>query len=572
MRRFVLPGLLLLCGLLQPSALFGQDNTPPVMDPDNVLDDSALLVAELSVLSTDDTTRTLFYFDPARREWASYPYPEGLDETGDAEYFIRARSDGTYLINPRGFGWGRDVIDDVWVFDPTTGEFRQPDTACGVAKDLPGEGRWVIVEDHETDQRHLCFTETGRNSPAIPAQDSDNTCVQQWLKPAVTTPNEEWVLLFCGGLEFTAYSYQVQTETFLYLGTSQPSENENVEVVRWIGETSAVIHAYPSSNPPANLYYIVDVAQPASLEFVAWDLYAAPLYYDDPPHLEWMPGEFMRVGFGEYEGGLRYYDFTKREWTVYPDIAGVYGVSDIIRDGTGDRLYRSRNYDDTYWSAPSATLIRFNYETGERRELFTGEVEWVDSISADGRYVVLYLGNDGVVVSNERLAHNQRAYSPDGNAEIVIFDLTTNSIVYQATGNAWEPYGYNPFNLFTPGYNPLPVTWINEDTFFIQGVNGDHHQVIRVDRTAEIVADLGNVVVSQLSPDNQRILFRDTLDHVAVYNMGTGEITSIIKPAAVQQYDVSVDWHDSGALDVVVLAKGNTDHPLTLAHWLVAVQ
>jgi hypothetical protein len=570
MRRFILPGLLLLCGLLQPSALFGQDNTPPVIEPGDIFDDHALLIAELPVLTPDDTARTLFYFDPTRKEWDSYPYPEGLDEIGDPIYSSRARPDDTYLINPRGFGWGQDVIDDVWVFDPTTGEFLQPGIACGVVKDFPGEGRWIIIEDHEPSLSHLCFTETGQRSPAIPATE----CLPQFRQPVVTAPNNEWVLLFCGGLEFTAFSYHIDTETFQYLGLSEPRENENVEIVRWIGKTTAVIHAYPSWNPPANLYYVADVDQTESLEFVAWDLYAAPLYYDDPPHLEWMPGEFSRAGPGEFEGGLRSYDFTQREWTVFPDVEGVYGVSDIIPDGTGDRLYRSLNHDDSYpyQSAPSATLIRFNYGTGERRELFTGKVEWVDSFSPGGRYAVLYLGNNGVVVNNERLAENQRAYSPDGNAEIAVFDLITNSIVYQATGDAWEPYGYNPFNLFYSGKNPLPVTWINPDTFFIQGVNGDHHEVIQMGGSAEVVADLTNVVDSQLSPDNQQILFRDTLDRVAVYNIGTGDITILIQPAAARQYDVSASWHDIGVLDVTVRTKESPGSPLTLAYWLVAVQ
>jgi hypothetical protein len=357
MRRLFIAGMFVI--LVHP-ALKAQDEFLPVVKPEDILVDSSQVVERLPLVNIDDSTRTFYYFDSSANAWEAYPYPDELEAIEDVRYHVHSRSDGTYVINPRGFwGFSQTIASEVWIFDPATGGFSRPDAACGLMQALPGDGQWVIIEDEELGESFLCFTETGERSPPIPSLSPEFRCLHNFRQPMQASPDNRWVLVVCGGLQFDAHSYNTETQQFYYLGRSTERLNENVEVIQWVNGTEAIIHSYPSWNPPGNTYYVADATRPDSLEFITWQLYAAPFYFNSPSHLEWMPCEFGGCGGPPIVGGLRYYDFKTGHLTIYPRMDGVYGISDVIPDESGDRLIRSLNYQDRQWiveTAPSATL------------------------------------------------------------------------------------------------------------------------------------------------------------------------------------------------------------------------
>ena len=579
---------LILYFLIASTVIFAQDNVFPIVEPDDIFYDPTTSITKIPLAYSNNEHRVLFYFDSELNNWSSYPYPTELDVIGDGSgntLLHGRRSDGTYLIHPDGFkNFSRSNPENVWIFDPNTGRFSRTEYACGWVRSLPNEGYWVIEEIAGV--YRLCHTETRQTSSPIPYIDDDGYCPYQLRKPIKLSPNQDHALLLCGGLAFTAYSYDIQQDSFVTLGKSRSSNNENVEIIRWFDDTKAIIRSYPSWNPPANNYYVLDVSKSNSLKFVHSDLYAAPFYLDHPPRLEWMPCEFQRCGASDeggelqvydatgriVEGGLHQYDFVEDQLHVFPQVEGISGISFVIPDGTGDRLYRSLNYTDEHHSAPSTTLIRFNYDTGKRQELFVGEIEWIDEFSPDGRYVVLHMGHDNHVVSNLLLAENQVGYSPDGNAEIAVFDLWTNTIVYEATGGEWQSYGYNPFNLFTQGYNPMPFRWIDSNTLFIQGVlETSRDQIVHLGNEIQIV-DLYSATINPLSPDKTHLLIVNDEGGISIYDVASETTIPFIQSDAFEEYGFRITWHDKSSLELSISNKANEDNPQLLAKWLVRVR
>jgi WD40 repeat protein len=432
---------------------------------------------------------------------------------------------------------------------------------------------WVTTENEETGLNYLCFTETGELSPSIPEPSLAVPCSYQRWKSVPTSPDSRWVLIFCTGIEFAVYSYDTQLQQFLVLGRSTGDENHTLEVVRWLTGTEVILHSNPSWSPLSNAYYVVEVTRSESLEFIVADVYGAPRYYDEPPHLEWMPCEFTLCGPGPREDGLRYYDFTTHEFIVYPYIERANGVGDVIPDGSGDRLYRALNYRDDYpiFTAPAATLIRFNYETLESTEIYTGEVEWVEGFSPDGRYAVLYVGHDNSIGSNLVLAESQGCYSPDGNASLAILDLLDNTIVYEASGSLWDACANNPFRSPYPDNYPLSLIWLDGSIFFIQGLDGDTALLVTLGEAVEIEAEFESVELASLSPDNQRILVWDKFGQVNVYHIATGETIPIIQSLPFDQYTLLVSWQSPDELLIKVVEALDEDRIRELARWRVRV-
>ena len=544
-----------------------------VLNPHQILYPTSKDVQELPVINVNNLSRTLFYFNPETRDWQTYDYPSGLDEIPNVAYYIRMRSDGTYLIETSGFWpFTGDNATTAWIFDPVQGVFSRPSSVCnGWVQALTGEGQWFILE--ETGQYRLCNTETGHRSPTIPSQIDDGACPAQPQKHIMVSPEKSYVLLFCGGTEFEALSYDISEQTFLKLGMSIARLNENVEVVRWLDDATAVIHAYPSWNPPANSYYVADVSQVGGLEFIQADLYDAPYYFDNPPRIEWMPCEFARCGVSEENGklsavdltgrkvelGFHQYDFLTGKLNTYPALDGVLGMSVSVPDGSGDRIYRHLNYaeDSSSHTAPSATLIRFNYGTRQQTAIFSGEIEWIENFSPDGRYLALQMGDDGVIASSDLLAENQAGYFPTGRVAITILDLQTNAPVYHAEGGIWTQDDW--------WRGKLQLDWIDNHTFLIRGVDEKFDNVVQLRDSATTVAEF-EPYSTTLSPEGAYILVRGDGSSISVYNIDNEDLETLAY-STLANYSVGASWYDDQS---IILRISKND--VALARWLIALQ
>ena len=155
----------------------------------------------------DDEASAIWIFDQALNSWGSYSFPEGIEHIYQQ---VEQRSDGSLLLNLSPYGERLD-FERVWILDPHTGEYTQPEPICEASiPDLAGEGRWVVVEKP---QPHLCFTEDGDatdNLPSLPES-------YYWLA-IDTSPSKDWVVLtdfYCRG---NVYAYQISTNTLTPLG------------------------------------------------------------------------------------------------------------------------------------------------------------------------------------------------------------------------------------------------------------------------------------------------------------------------------------------------------------------
>jgi hypothetical protein len=210
--------------------------------------------------------------------------------------------------------------------------------------------------------------------------------------------------------------------------------------------------------------------------------------------------------------------------------------------------------------------VRFNYETGEWQELLTDEIEWIDSVSPDGRYTVLYIGGDDRVAIDRLLAEGTMSYIPDPPVHLAVYDLHEHQIVYEATRDNWNS-GYNyPIDPYG-GQNGVQLTWMDANTFLIQGVDGDSDAVIRLDEGVEIVAEWTGLHEHRpdfmLSPDNHRILLNYGFGHYDVFDFETGETITIVDGT---EQNPSIGWHDSDTLWFSI--SGGSAH-LQLASWLI---
>jgi hypothetical protein len=375
------------------------------------------------------------------------------------------------------------------------------------------------------------------------------------------------VLAICDAYQFIVYSYDIDANIFLTLGIPEHG-NDFTRIEDWISDTRAVVRAYEwGTNSYNEQYYVVDVDHPNNLEYIASGTGVTPIYTENPPHVEWMPSVYSYCDDGEYSSDWHIYDLMTRTLTLYPAVGGVTGLSFPLMDGTEDRLYRrvTDDGDELCGSAHSATLVRFNYGTGEWQDLMTGEIEWIDSVSPDGRYAVLIMGSDGEILSNNWLIEGGGDYRREFSTHLIVLDLNTISMVYEATSSVFHDYN-NPFSPSGTA-RPLSLTWLDGNTFLIQYVDGIGDQVIQLGDEIEVLGEWRGLKEHRtsfiLSPDKRHILLNYGNGQYSLFNLETGETMPITNAS---EYSPSVYWVDSDTLHLVVHI-GPTH--LTLASWLI---
>lgn len=554
--------LVFLVGLcLAPRASRAQDTLPSVLKPADIFTDAVQVVETLPIVNTDDATRTLYYFDPAKNEWRSYAYPKALRDT--AYWQTKRRSDGKYLINELGFPIH---ADELWVFDPVQGTIVHPEAACGTMKALSGEGQWIPYENPLDNHNYMCFTETGELGAQLPqAVTDDNQCgtFAGW-RATSSSPNKEWaVFANCVDYQVTLYSYNVPRHTVYVLGTLP---QHDVIEVEWFSATRIVVHDDRYQGNPDNYsLFAADVDQPNSLRALFSQLYHPIAYHDNPPRYEFVEAEYSLPGGccdenatqAEIEAhyqetcGLQIYYPETRQKTTAPYIPGICGTGMIIPDGTGDRLYRSLNYTEGQ-GITSATLLRFNWETGKKTALLTDEIQWIDSVSPDGRYVILAVDHNAQVVDDIML----EGHSYDIHPTAVVFDLRMGKVIYEIHGGDW--------------YYDLRVTWIDGSTFYIQVYDQFNLHVGQIVKLTEGGVDETVIdKVGDFAPDFSHVLERVD-DEMSIYNMVTGKTTSIIPQEAIRNYDFETEWQSNDTLLVTVKDKTRQDD-FVFARWRVRV-
>jgi hypothetical protein len=558
--------ILLMCGLsliILPTR--AQTDYPPVLNPADFLADGVELIETLPIFITAYPTHTMYYFDPAKSTWSAYPNPS--ENTTIGSYEILPRTDGTYLFEdfPR-----TRFLDGVWIFNPVAEQFSHPEMACGVLQDLSGESEWIPYQPEANGEYYLCNTETGELGEILPISQDEHACLQAIGDDPMffTSPDGQWVLFsICKESQIMFYGYEVTTKRISHLGTTSYF-GEQIKA-EWFTNTRIVIHLDQyQGNPDRYTLFVADSNQLDSLVEVFSQRYQPLVYRDNPPSYEFVELEYGARGGpvpeSELEAhlnqtcGLQVYNLETRQKVTYPYIEGVCETGIVIPDDTGDRLARSLNYDQNS-KIPSATLIRFNPETGSREELWTGEIQWIDKISPDGRYVLLAVVDAERVLPYVGLIESELGSDAP---QLALFDLQVEEIIHT---RQVERQTVSSFE--------LPVYWLSENTFFIHNwedpyflyMGGNIVQIRdgKLNET-EIITD------GWFSPDNSRVPIRtDDLQKIEILDIFSGETTPLIK--SLDTYNTfGIQWRDNEHIVITVIERKGEEF-IIRGRWLVRV-
>jgi hypothetical protein len=193
----------------------------------------------------------------------------------------------------------------------------------------------------------------------------------------------------------------------------------------------------------------------------------SPLYFDNPPRYEWVPAELERAqlvpGFDGPPGDAgdscsrHIFDLRTLTLTVQKPFPDNCGMGAAVGDGTGDRLYRNVHDDDP----GLATLMRFNFETGASRKLFTGKIARVDSVSPGGQYAQLLIAQeDNIQFPPESVNLKSPGLS--------VLSLQTGQVIFET------PVGNQRTHL-TPGFR-----WVDVNSFILTDSQGGLSEAYRL--------------------------------------------------------------------------------------------
>jgi hypothetical protein len=562
MKRMVLAllvgGLVLVTGTIRAQ---GPD-LPPVLDPRDVFTEAVEVVETLPILNVDNAARLAYYFDPSTNAWAAYPYPDGLLATKSFE----ARGDGTYLLGAP-YVSAFSMPDEAWIFDPARGTFSHPQEACGQIQALAGEGKWRLYQFPGDGLWHLCFTETGEMLPPLPGDMQPDVGFSPDYRTSIS-PSGDWIVFVVGG--FAIYAYEVVSGSVHDLGALENYSGfyGGISVPRWADNTHPIIQGVIYHYNPEFYTYVADVTLPGSMRGIADGAPGIVTYFDDPPRYEWVPGEHrLNSSVAEKSGSdqcrIHAFFLETLEETVYPEIPNVCGLGTIVPDGSGDRLYRSVRELGTGTYTYTATLIRFNPETGQSSGLLTGPLVWLDDITADGHYAILLMGSSVPYVStymNDLSLIIDQVPSP----YLAIFDLSANRVEYEAQGT-WT----------TEDYFGSIVEWAMDDTFLLTDNTRRESRLIRLGDYTVVETPTGYRFDK---PNGYRVLVWEgtpgSAQGVGLRDARTGVEVSIIKPVIGEQRLVRLEWQGSDTLRVQVVDQRRSQdvvYPFVLGSWLVRV-
>ncbi len=201
---------------------------------------------------------------------------------------------------------------------------------------------------------------------------------QRFLLLPAETPNHDWH-------ESLVYSYEIATEELRLLG--QMPRYANFRVLAWSNHDVLITTSeWPEwSMRPV---YVADVTSTNSLMYATTRRRFQPEFQNDPPRIEFMSG---MEGDSEQSGcSWVIYDVAARTefqhdmgWLCNPEFGSLTGIG-YYREV----LPNNRSI---------ATLVRYSPLTGERVDLYQGELEFTSWVSRDDRYAVLTIDHSGEV-------------------------------------------------------------------------------------------------------------------------------------------------------------------------------
>lgn len=500
---------------------------------------------------TDNEARVVRVFDDDPQTWQEYPYP---DEVENFSRLANRLDENTLLLSTTLSLEEAPDPEEQWLLNLLTGEYTRPEILCGQRRSEEGNGRWVVYyEDFPETPAFLCNTETGEMLGPLPTEDYLER------QRSILSPNGEWLILFG---TFSIYNYHFETGGLILLGTPQLTD---FRTAQWIGNDLIFISAANQADMtyPWRNYYLADPAEAESMTPIATIIkpdYLTQL--DDPSRYEWIESR----GDGCHLAQLNVETAEFNEYDLQELCSQGYRLPD--GNGDGDRLFY-----DIIWSAEnyahwdevvrllylpdalpiSSQLVRLNPYTGERTDLYSGEIEWLRDVTPDGQYAVLLVDDSGLL---DMIAARKTQEVIDSRPRWIILDTHTGETVYEAP-TSWEfdpesYFGLNTwsqqivlntvsFNEMEAGMRRLPTSGlfaIGNDRFVHVVLSGEPRNWQRTDTLIQLGEQ--RVIEQQLTgelalvmPDGRHLVLWSegtrNSSAVSLYDIETGETTPIIQ-------------------------------------------
>ncbi len=484
---------------------FAQSSTLPTVD--DIFTEAAQVVKVHPVV--DNEKRTLSIYEEG--EWITLPYPDALTqirETQDRDSsivypLIAQRPGGIYLFPERV---DATYSYRVWRYFPELDGLYTVDSPCH-ADDFSLTNPWVYSSIGN--KTYLCNWITGETSPELPNDPAWGASRFSSVDQPDLSPDGRYLLL-SAYRQFYSYNFEDQQVRFMGEITGR---FDNVGFSEWLTPTIFAVGASDMPEWSVRNVYVGDVEIINSLQFAINMLRFSPtpLYY--PLGYQVMDA-VMHDGPTSGPCFVEFHDLAKRYTTRY-DTGSLceYGIP--IPDGSGDQLYRA-----TY---PGGVVVRYNFLTGTRRNLYVGEVESLGPIAPDGQLGLIALDDSGVVETDQDADMN--------------------------FGTALEPVEYVVMNLNDGqilGRVPANVKWLNSRTLYNQ------EQIYRINLGNEVYSQgLPGTVLTVGQQDEQPYLVLKSADNeLRLYDVSSTAVETIgvIPPG----YDIIAEYRPEGILRLML--------------------
>lgn len=454
-----------------------------------------------------------------------------------------------------------------WTFDLATRQFAPLVSACPDNDYYFNPNNpWTIINEGNT--WVLCHKITGAKGPALPEN-------YVWLvedgwgyNPQVTTSPSGDYVVFMGqvGLEqqsrdlrsIELFSYSPTTQKILSLGIVGGPE---IYFGEW-AEPQVTILSGNSTSIGYMSVSVADATRADSLEFAIGG-HNSPSFMDNPPRYVLSFDAPNSPAFC----GKSVYDIQSRTLTTY-DLDGLcrpeYGDIDSVG------YYRDVPFGESYEccdpvpaEVAEVPVVRYDTRTGERKELYRGEVEQIEWVSPDERYAVLLLDSSGQIDFFPYV--HSPIYRPLQSPLRVLVDLESNTLAAVTLADEFMNY-YWQRGYWDPKWSKLhPIIPISDAELIMiecrDGATdcGDYGQsavsILLTDTGIQETVLIKSGAIPLLTPDkkgiyvwaNPREFGTDiSTQGINIYNLETGQITPLTQEFDVEQYSFElVDRLDS---------------------------
>lgn len=507
-RLVVIMAMLLICVV----SILSADDLP-ILDGNLIFMDTVHIIEQLPFLDAFNDDDTIHYFDPEKQQWQIYDYPPEATLIN----FSEQRSDGTYLLvnNLSEGDLLHNWIDQTWIFDPNTGAITRPDEQCGVAQDLPDEGRWIYFRANDG-LVYLCHTETGELSTSLPDDVQDIIPVPCRVEMPSVSPDKQTVVFSdCNTSgEKSLYSYDIITQVFTkYLNTVNHSR---WQYHIWL-DNNTFLSIGESSYAQDHDVYLTHVDQPESLQHIAYQ-------YSVQPYLNTKAKSPFLI------------------WTDTGELVGQYNDDHLI--------------------------VKVDLLTGDQTTLFTKDCS---GYLEDTQYYYCFGSEFSLNPYNEKYIALLSGYSVEG---ITIIDIESQSILYQAYTKTNTPFAWLDETTFV--YDDDEDFTQEQQSFMMISITDDGVVETPLLNTYTYNAELSisEQAEPQLSPNGRYILSYEYLTNrkyyptrLSIYDVLTQTRYPITHSITEVGYGIYASWNDDNTLNVNIYESLNK-----IGSWTVSIE